>query len=148
LLANGNYVADRRVWRCPTHKQMPTGVTSMAAYNKSTSAAFGLRAISNKNWTAGGVDYRVEPYLLEPSPATFPLLADSIQMAFDVNNPQSYRLEGYAVRVHVRHGGKANVAFGDTHIERLAPDDLVELNARAGVNPGTHFMFYREVVEP
>lgn len=73
-----------------------------------------------------------------PSPATIPLMADTVSYTGSTYPLQFYYFYPHRLSensgIHLRHNGKANVLFYDGHVSALSRQDLADMNIKQAIS--------------
>jgi prepilin-type processing-associated H-X9-DG protein/prepilin-type N-terminal cleavage/methylation domain-containing protein len=133
----------------------PTGETSTSQgefYSGGASAIYGMRIGTNTrpsdpiqygSWRLGSpINHPTTPGYSHGSPSSFVYVADSW-----VDNPSSPSVDGQqwytfsitsnaTLRIHLRHGSRANLLFGDGHVKSYGGDELIGLSPAIRLSDG------------
>lgn len=145
LMKKMEYVSTISALRCPTNGRFPSW-DNLNNFLKEDGYSFGLRAYDSKRSWASSTQVNFE---VPSHESDFPMLADSVQVAYTDNFPQSYRLDGYTVQIQTRHLGCANVGFADGHAESMNYEALKQIEHTGtahGLNWDAHAAFFQTIV--
>lgn len=148
LLVARGYIQDKKTLRCPS--VVPATPITAANWFYET---YGLNMVTQpgvsigENFSLGGFSggiYRL-PLSRVVSPARLIIVADSRAEALSANKHEVQRFRLLAGRgadaISLRHHGKANILFLDSHIEALSGNEIENLRG----NPYAGVPYYDEV---
>lgn len=122
FILNGGYVDNRKILYCPSWEIHSNRNQSMQTY--------GVRTRANSYATENTY------YSITQSASDFPIGGDSMQFAYDSLYPQNARLDGFAIKIHLRHIRNANIFFADGHVTTMSYEALRALSPNS-----SKFMF-------
>ncbi len=147
LMVNGyvRYAEAQEKLSCPHHP--PYGTEPNYLYGSWAWWTYGARTSFNGNASDTSTVLEIR-YGSIPSPSTYWILGDSSAPATSTRYWQTFRLNAESNRlfgpgfnsgvtgagVHLRHGGAANMAFADGHVEHVTPDRLDKMGIGGYIN--------------
>ncbi|MAX23484.1 MAG: hypothetical protein CMJ19_03180 [Phycisphaeraceae bacterium] len=144
LLKKMEYVSTIAALRCPTNNRFPSW-DNVDNFLKEDAYSFGLRTYDHKgNWAGGSFMVFEQP----PFEADFPMIADSVQVAYTDNFPQNHRLDGWTSQIQTRHLECANVGFGDGHVKSMNFEALKQIEHTGtahGLSWNAHAAFFQTI---